>query len=72
MQKPKTPTKSAAALPSDHAFVVQFRAQPKGKRVQYTGRVEHLVSGQATHFYSRTELQEFIAKILTSRSGQPP
>jgi hypothetical protein len=38
-------------LPTNRAFVVQLRAQPPGAPLAWEGRVEHVVSGQATHFH---------------------
>lgn len=64
--------KQAPALPTNRAFVVQFRAQPAGHPLRYAGRVEHLVSGQAAHFQSWDELQRFIEQVLTSVSAKPP
>ena len=43
-------------LPTNRAFVVQFRAQPSGASRGWEGRVEHVVSGQVTHFQSLEEL----------------
>jgi hypothetical protein len=51
-------------LPSDHAFVVQFRAHASGTADQLEGRVEHLVSGQPAHFGSAGELLRFIEQTL--------
>lgn len=41
-------------LPTNRAFVVQFRAQPAGAPIGWDGRVEQVVSGQVTHFRRRT------------------
>jgi hypothetical protein len=51
-------------LPADQAFVLQFarvtdRSPPGG-----TGRVEHLITGQASHFASWAELRRFIEHVL--------
>jgi hypothetical protein len=35
------------------------------------GRVEHVISGQATHFASLEELLAFIARVLTQGPGRP-
>jgi hypothetical protein len=60
------------SLPANRTFVVQFRlAEAKG-RALFTGRVEHLVSGQASHFQSWAELQEFIAQVLAEREVEKP
>jgi hypothetical protein len=39
-------------LPADRAFVVQVHADAIGRQGQVWGRVEHIVSGQTTHFES--------------------
>ncbi len=52
-------------LPANRAFVVQLRAQPAGEPQHCEGRVEHLVSGQATRFASQPELWAFISRVLT-------
>jgi hypothetical protein len=53
-------------LPTDRAFVVQLRTQPPGAPLVWDGRVEHVVSGQATHFCSLDELVAFISRVLAS------
>ena len=51
-------------LPTNRAFVVQLRAQPPGAPLSWDGRVEHVVSGQMTHFHSLEELLAFIRRVL--------
>ena len=51
-------------LPTNRAFVVQLRAQPPGAPLAWEGRVEHVVSGQATHYHSLEELLAFISRVL--------
>jgi hypothetical protein len=51
-------------LPTNRAFVVQFRAQPAGAQMGWEGRVEHVVSGQMTHFHSLEELLAFMRRVL--------
>ena len=51
-------------LPTNRAFVVQFRAQLSGASRGWEGRVEHVVSGQMTHFHSLEELLAFIRRVL--------
>jgi hypothetical protein len=46
---------SQLPLPTHRAFVVQARAQPSGSPLVWDGRVEHVVSGQATHFHAPIE-----------------
>jgi hypothetical protein len=55
---------SLLPLPTNRAFVVQLRAQPSGVPVVWDGRVEHVVSGQMTHFHSLEELVAFISRVL--------
>ena len=51
-------------LPTTRACVVQWRAQPSGAARGWAGRVEHVVSGQATHFHSLEELLAFMIRVL--------
>ena len=56
-------------LPTNRAFVVQFRAQPSGVPFVWDGRVEHVVSGQATHFHSLEEFVAFISRVLSENAS---
>jgi hypothetical protein len=56
---------SQPALPTDRAFVVQFRARLTDALPCWEGRVEHLVSGQVARFQSMEELQTFMRLVLT-------
>ena len=58
-------------LPAERAFVVQFDAATLEVRGHVAGRVEHIVSAQATHFRSWEELQAFVTSVLTARSAAP-
>lgn len=53
------------------AFVVQFRAETNVTCGRYAGRVEHVVSGQATHFASLEELLAFIGRVLATVRAPP-
>lgn len=46
------------------AFVVQFRAGPEIEAQWITGRVEHIVSREATFFDSLEGLLSFIRRVL--------
>src|SRR5207249_391383 len=48
------------------AFVVQFRTETDVEQGHYAGRVEQVVSGQATHFASLEELLAFMARVLAT------
>jgi hypothetical protein len=64
---------SQPSLPTNRAFLVQFRTQPTGAS-PYAGRVEHVVSGQVTRFQSLDELLAFMIRVLTdvqNPSGMP-
>lgn len=54
------------------AFVVQFREGADLERGPFMGRVEHVVSGQATRFQSLDELVAFMAQVLARMRAPPP
>jgi hypothetical protein len=53
-----------ARLSVHRAFVVQFQADTAVEQGYVAGRVEHVVSGQATDFQSLETLLAFIAQVL--------
>ncbi len=55
-----------APLSVHRAFVVHFRLSTNIARGPIKGRVEHVVSGQSTHFDSLEELLAFMARVLAS------
>ena len=57
---------SPPALPTNCAFVVQFRYQPPEAPLVWEGRVEHLVSGHVGRFHAVEELLAFLARELTA------
>lgn len=61
-------TKQGAAgrstLPVERAFVLQFRPEADIEQGSFTGRVEHVQSGQAARFDSLEELLEFLGRVL--------
>jgi len=75
MSKAKEPTnhdQRRPGLPSDHVFVVQFRACSRTDQLATAGRVQHLRSGEAVHFDSPEELLAFTRRVLSSQSGHSP
>ena len=60
---------SKPSLPSNQAFVVQFRSRPRGTP-SWEGRVEHLVSYQVARFDSLDELLTFMRRVLTEVEAQ--
>jgi hypothetical protein len=57
-------SQSQPSLPTNRAFVVQFRTQSTGASPSYAGRVEHVVSGEGTRFQSLDELLAFMVRVL--------
>ena len=62
----------ASPLLPPWAFVVQFRVETDLAQECCTGRVEHVVSGQAAHFASLEELLAFLTRVLTAVRAQNP
>ena len=60
---------SKPTLPSNHAFVVQFRTRPRGAP-SWEGRVEHLASYQVARFHSLDALLAFMRRVLTEVEAQ--
>ena len=58
------PAEPAHPLPAQRAFVVQVHAQAEVAQGRLAGRVEHVMSGQATHFASPEELLAFMTWVL--------
>jgi len=58
------PPKEQPSLPARRAFVVQFRAEVELEHDSFTGRVEHVLSGQALKFASLEELVAFFVHVL--------
>ena len=59
------------SLPTNRAFVIQFRVQPTDPALSWEGRVEHLSSGQVLRFHSHEELLAFLAQVLTEVLESP-
>jgi hypothetical protein len=57
---------SQSAYPTQRAFVVQIHAEADVAQGKGRGRVEHIVSGQATHFATIEALVRFIEQSLAS------
>jgi hypothetical protein len=56
--------KTQPSLPANRAFVVQIHRDARVKNSEFKGRVEHIVSYQATHFESLEELAAFIVRVV--------
>ena len=59
------------SLPTNRAFVVQFRNQPADAPLFWEGRVEHLTSGQVLRFHTPEELLAFLTRVLTEVQEPP-
>ena len=60
------------ALPTNRAFVLQFRQQADVNRGCVEGRIEHITSGRAMLFHSLEELVSFIGDSLGEYSDSMP
>ena len=65
------PSAGDRPLPAERAFVVQVYAEVELAQRSFAGRVEHVVSGQATHFHAPEELLAFMARVLRERPREP-
>lgn len=52
------------SLPTNRAFVVQFRAEADVIHGRFDGRVEHITSGQAVNFHRLEELEAFLIQVM--------
>ena len=68
-QKPKSEEKSFF-LPARRAFVIQFSMDTEVQQSRLTGRAEHVMSGQSTHFSSLDDLLGFLAQVLSKNKRQ--
>jgi hypothetical protein len=55
-----------APLSVHYAFVVHFRVNSEVEHGRVAGRVEHVASGQRTHFASLEELLAFMGQMLAT------
>ena len=68
----KQESRGQTPLSPHWAFVVQFRAETDVEQGRFAGRVEHVVTGQATPFQSLEELLAFIARVLSTVRAKRP
>lgn len=64
-------TAGPGPLSVHYALLVHFRVGSDVAHGRLAGRVEHVVSGQATHFSSLEELLAFMARVLTTVRAPP-
>ena len=65
------PADNPAPLSVTRAFVVQLRADTVVEQRHLAGRVEHVVSGQATGFEALETLLAFMARVLRADRERP-
>jgi len=56
-----------APMPPERAFVVQFRQSTESEPDWFSGRVEHMMSGQYASFESPRELTAFFRRVLNQQ-----
>jgi hypothetical protein len=61
-----------STLSARRAFVVHLSAAGGGGRRRFSGRVEHLSSGESRHFSSLKGLLAFFAEALDASAGAAP
>ena len=66
------PSRTPSSLSPHRAFVVQFRAETAIAAGRLVGRVEHIVSGQATPFDTLDALLAFMARVLAEQGAKSP
>lgn len=47
--------------------MVQFRSNTEAEREIFTGRVEHMITGQSAHFSAAAELLAFLRRVLKEK-----
>ena len=66
------PTPTDRHFPAHRAFVIQLGWESDVAGGEFAGRVEHVVSGEATHFQAFDELLAFIGRVLAHSGSAPP
>lgn len=67
-----TYTRRLDPLSPERSFVVQFCEPRKQQVLELRGRVEHVVSGEATRFTSLAELEAFMQNVLVTQEDKRP
>lgn len=58
-------------MPAERAFVVQFRQVTQSEPGWFSGRVEHMMSGQFVSFADSRELTAFFRRVLNQQLSPP-
>jgi hypothetical protein len=57
-------------MPPERAFVVQFRGASQSASGWFSGRVEHMLSGQNANFVTPPELLAFFGRVMNQKVRQ--
>jgi hypothetical protein len=57
----------APRMPLERAFVVQFRQAAESEPDWFSGRVEHVMSGEYASFANHRELSAFFRRVLNQQ-----
>ena len=63
-------TDSETQLPTNRAFVVQFRSGPADSENGLAGRIEHIATGNADYFASVDELCRLLRSSLREQQDE--
>jgi len=61
-------SKDEVTLPTDRAFVLQFKRDVDNGGSHYAGRIEHIESGRVELFYSTEEMCAKLKAILSQKN----
>ncbi len=64
------PDAHRSRFPADYAFVVHF-SRPYGSGEPGSGRIEHVLSGEARRFDDQRQMMAFVAEVLASLGTVP-
>ena len=63
--------KDEVTLPSDRAFVLQFKRGTECGGSRYAGRIEHIESGRVEFFFSDEEMCTKLKAMLVQKKPDP-
>lgn len=68
MQNTNSESNSKYPLTANRAFVIQFSSDTQLNENRLNGRIEHIISGEVSHFSSFLELRQFLGRVLDRTS----
>ncbi len=63
-------TTDVTSLPSKRTFLIRLSDEANPENGLYSGRVEHLQSGQTSRFQSESSLRKFLTTVLLDQLKQ--